>query len=73
MDLLEAKQSIAVRMCNPASIKEPLLNNNVKAVCPSMRNSGEKGIIVDKTNKAKTNKKSCLLNSNVTLKEKTNN
>lgn len=53
---------MAARMCNPASIEGLLLNKNVKAVNPSMSNSGEKGITVDKTNnKAKTNKKSYLI------------
>lgn len=46
---------MALKTCNSASIKGLLLNKNVKAVSPSMDISGEKGMIVDKTNKkAKT-------------------
>lgn len=61
IDSTKPNRVMAFRMCNPSSIKGLLLNKNVKAVSPFMSNSGEKVIIVDKTNKAKSNKKSYLV------------
>ena len=55
---MNPNRAMAFRMCTPASIKGLLLNKNVKAVSPSMGHSGQKVIVVDKTNKAKTNEKS---------------